>query len=93
MAAREFVISLMEQVAKEQAMELAPLSEETTLDETGLDSLCWAVIFARLEAATGFDPFFDGSALPVRVGDVFKIYERALETATHVPHRKISQSL
>jgi hypothetical protein len=79
MATHEYMISLIEQVAREQGMKLAPLSEEALLDEVGLDSLCWAIIFARLEAAIGFDPLSDGSALPVRVGDVFKIYERALD--------------
>ena len=79
MSARQMIISTIEQVAKEQSMKLAPLSDGLLLDETGLDSLCWAIVFARLEAALGFDPLADGSYLPVTLGDVIQLYDKAVQ--------------
>jgi acyl carrier protein len=78
MSARTTIISTIEQVAKEQSMKLAALSDDTMLDETGLDSLCWAIVFARLEAAFGFDPLADGDKLPITLGDVVKLYDNPM---------------
>jgi hypothetical protein len=72
------IFSTLEQVAKEQSMTLAPLSDTLALDETGLDSLCWAIVFARLEAAFGFDPLADGDQLPITIGDIVQLYEQPL---------------
>ena len=77
MSTRQMIISTIEQVAREQSMKLAPLSVAMLLDETGLDSLCWAIVFARMEAAVGFDPLADGNYLPVTLGDVIQLYDNA----------------
>ena len=76
---RSKVISQFEQVAKEQTKELAPLSDDLVLLDSGLDSLCVAIVVARLEDALGVDPFgtaADGD-FPVTVGDFVKLYEDA----------------
>ena len=57
MSLRSKIISQFEQVAKEQNKQLVPLSDDLVLLDSGLDSLCFAIIVARLEDALGFDPF------------------------------------
>ena len=57
MSVKGSVIAQFEQVAKEQKRKLAPLSDELVLLDSGLDSLCLAIIVAHLEDALGVDPF------------------------------------
>jgi hypothetical protein len=47
MEIREKSIETFEVAAKEQDKELAPLTDELGLLETGLDSLCFAIIHHR----------------------------------------------
>jgi acyl carrier protein len=79
MSMRSTVLAQFEQVAKEQGKRLLPLSDDLTLIESGLDSLCFAIIVARLEDALGVDPFSaaEDSRLPLTVGDFVKFYEDA----------------
>jgi acyl carrier protein len=46
---------------------------------TGLDSLCFAVLVARLEDQLGVDPFStsDDISFPVTLGDFVRVYENA----------------
>jgi acyl carrier protein len=76
---RSEVITQFTQVAEEQNKQLAPLIDDLPLLESGLDSLCFAVIVARLEDAVGVDPFTsaDDSPFPVTLGDFVKFYEEA----------------
>jgi acyl carrier protein len=69
----------MVQVAHEQNKPLAPLTDDLPLLDSGLDSLCLAVIVARLEDILGCDPFAaaEEADLPVTVGDFIKLYENA----------------
>jgi len=53
MSVRSQIISQFESVAKEQNQHLPPLSDNLVLLESGLDSLCFAVIVARLEDELG----------------------------------------
>jgi hypothetical protein len=77
--ARDAIVSLLTQVATEQGKTLAPLSDDLALMDTGLDSLCIAIIVARLDDLFGVDPFgeADDVTLPVTVGDFIRIYENA----------------
>jgi acyl carrier protein len=77
MSIRPLIISELERVAKEQEKTLAPLSDDLVLLASGLDSLCVAIIIARLENTLGFDPFLisEGVQLPMTVGDFIKSYE------------------
>jgi len=74
---RSKIISQFESVAKEQNQNLPPLSDDLVLLDSGLDSLCFAVIVARLEDELGFDPFTASEDLefPVTFSDFVKIYE------------------
>jgi acyl carrier protein len=75
MSVRAKVKSIFEDVAKEQNRKLAPLSDDLKLLQSGLDSLSFALIVARLEDALGFDPFEQVETFPVNFGDFVKLYE------------------
>jgi len=77
MSMRTTITSQFEQVAREQERQLAPLSDELALLESGLDSLCFAIIVARLEDALGVDPFSAAEEIesPVTFGDFIRLYE------------------
>ena len=79
MPVRSEVVTQFEKVAGEQNKELAPLVDDLPLLESGLDSLCFAVIVARLEDKYGVDPFSaaDDAPFPVTFGDFVKSYENA----------------
>jgi hypothetical protein len=76
---RSLILSQFEQVSKEQNQQLAPLSDDLVLMESGLDSLCFAIIVARLEDALGFDPFSASEEVdfPLTLSDFIKLYEDA----------------
>jgi acyl carrier protein len=79
MTIRSTVETTLIQVAEEQNKPLPPLTDDLPLLDSGLDSLCLAVIVARLEDALGVDPFStaEEAELPVTVGDFIKLYEHA----------------
>jgi len=79
MSVRSTILGQFEQVAKEQHKTLAPVSDDLVLLDSGLDSLCFAIIVARLEDALGIDPFSatEDVDFPVTVGDFIKFYEDA----------------
>jgi len=76
---RSEVTALFERVANEQGLKLAALSDGLALLETGLDSLSFAIIVARLEESLGVDPFSaaEGARFPATVGDFIQFYEDA----------------
>jgi acyl carrier protein len=73
------VISEIEQIAEQHQKTLAPLTDDSILMNTGLDSLCFAVLVARLEDRLGVDPFSesDDISFPVTLGDFVRVYENA----------------
>jgi acyl carrier protein len=79
MSIRLMVISEIEQIADQHHKRLAPLTEHSVLINTGLDSLCFAVLIARLEDRLGIDPFSTSDAIdfPVTLGDLVRVYENA----------------
>jgi len=79
MSMRSTIISQIQQVAEEQKQNLAPLTDDLILLQSGLDSLGFAILVARLEDALGFDPFTgsDDAYYPVTFGDFIKFYENA----------------
>jgi acyl carrier protein len=73
---RSLIISQIELVAKEHEQTLAPRMDDLPLLDSGLDSLAFAVIVARLEDQLGADPFSaDEVEFPVTVGDFIAAYE------------------
>ena len=78
MSVRSTVVSEFEQVAREQKKKLAVLSDELALLDSGLDSLCFAIVVARLEDKLGIDPFSSELVdFPVTLGDFIRVYEVA----------------
>jgi aryl carrier-like protein len=75
MSVRSTITSLFEQVAREQQRTLSPLSDDLKLLQSGLDSLSFALIVARLEDTLGYDPFETAESFPVTFGDFVKLYE------------------
>jgi acyl carrier protein len=71
------VIAEFEQVSQEQGKPLAELHDDTMLLETGLDSLCFAIVVARLEDRFQVDPFqvAEDDHFPVTFGQFVKLYE------------------
>ena len=66
-------------VAAQQKKTLMTLTDELVLLDSGLDSLCLAIIVARLEDTLGVDPFStaDDAPFPVTLGDFIRLYEDA----------------
>ncbi|HTT74509.1 MAG TPA: acyl carrier protein [Candidatus Binataceae bacterium] len=79
MSVRSSVISQFERVAKEKKVKLSPLTDDLVLLESGLDSLSFAIIVARLEDELGVDPFSadEDLEIPIRFIDFVRIYEDA----------------
>jgi hypothetical protein len=79
MDTREIIVREIDQVAAEQNRTLAPLTDGLVLLDSGLDSLCFAILVARLEDVLGFDPFSAEGDLhfPVTLGDFVRFYDRA----------------
>jgi acyl carrier protein len=83
MSIRSEIITQFTQVAEEQNRQLAPLADDLPLLESGLDSLCLAVIVARLEDVLGVDPLSsaEDNSFPVTLGDFIRFYENAAPSA------------
>lgn len=66
-------------VAAAQGRTLAPLTDDLVLLESGLDSLCFAIVVATLEDDLGLDPFTaaDDVFFPVTFGEFVRFYEAA----------------
>jgi acyl carrier protein len=79
MSVKLTIMSEMQQIAKEQDKQLAPLSDDLVLLDSGFDSLCFAVLVARLEDKLGLDPFTraDDTTFPLTLGDLVRVYENA----------------
>lgn len=83
MNVRDIVVEEIGRVAKEQRRTLAPLTDNLALTGSGLDSLCFAILVARLESRLGSDPFTASEevAIPVTLGDLVALYEHAAADA------------
>jgi hypothetical protein len=79
MNVRSEVVTQFKQVAQEQGKRLAPLTDNLELLNSGLDSLCLAILVIRLEDALGVDPFTasEDALFPVTFGDFVSFYENA----------------
>lgn len=79
MSIRLKITSLIEDVAAEHHKRIKPLTDDLVLLNSGLDSLCFAILVARLEDELGVDPFTesDDVQFPVTLGDFIKAYEEA----------------
>jgi acyl carrier protein len=79
MTVQAVIFEQFEQVARDQEKTIAPLSDDLVLLESGLDSLCFAIVVAKLEDELGVDPFTASEDVyfPVTLGEFVKFYEAA----------------
>ena len=77
MSMRDLVLKEIRDVAQEQGKTLPALTDDLPLLESGLDSLCFAILVSRLEDATGDDPFANARAsqFPRTIGELVAFYE------------------
>jgi len=78
MSTKSKIIAAMTQIAEEQRVALPRLDDDLSLNETGFDSLAFAILVARLEDELGIDPFTisEDAVYPLTVGDFFRAYEK-----------------
>jgi len=79
---REKIIWQVQQVAKERNKGTLPrLTDDLIVLESGLDSLDFAILVARLEDELGIDPFSSADEVdfPVTFGDFLRLYENACQ--------------
>jgi acyl carrier protein len=79
MSVRSSIFKAIEEIAVAQKKSLAPLRDDLALTNSGLDSLCFALLVARLEDETGRDPFSESDevSFPVTLGEFIALYEHA----------------
>lgn len=79
MSIRAVVLDQIELVARQQD-KMLPLALTDTLPllDSGLDSLCMAILVANLEEELGLDPFNSNSnSTPRTLGELIGMYENA----------------
>jgi acyl carrier protein len=78
MSNRDLIIELFNEALEATDSELeAPLEDNTVLLDSGLDSLGFAILVARLEEELGFDPFveMEEAIYPTTFAEFVKIYD------------------
>jgi hypothetical protein len=78
MSIRATIVAQIAVIAQSQEIKLPELTDDLILLESGLDSLCFAILVARLEDELGYDPFTasDDVYFPVTFGDFVSFYEQ-----------------
>jgi hypothetical protein len=79
MMIRSLVYQQVKSVAEQQGKNLPELNDDVRLMESGLDSLCLAILIANLDDGLDLDPFGSGDDvdIPVTLGDLIRVYETA----------------
>ena len=76
---KEKILTMMKEIASENDVEInTNIASETVLLESGLDSLGFAILIARLEEELGYDPFtiMEEPVYPQTFGQLVEIYQR-----------------
>jgi len=76
---RSTVISQMTRIAEQQKKTIAPMTDGLVLADSGLDSLCFAILVASLDEILDVDPFSEDANIefPVTLGEFIRLYEDA----------------
>ena len=79
MSLRDTILTEIQTVAANQNKTLPPLTDTLPINDSGLDSLCFAILVARLEDVTGQDPLgqAQGGQFPRTIGEFVALYEEA----------------
>jgi len=80
---RQTILSEMQNIATGHDRNLAPLTDDLLLLDSGFDSLCFAILVARLEDELGIDPFSAAEEVtfPNTLGEMIELYVRAAPPA------------
>lgn len=73
------IVAIIQELAAESGWKIvSDLNNQTVLLESGLDSLGFAILVARLEEELQYDPFsmMDEPVYPRTLGEFVAIYER-----------------
>jgi acyl carrier protein len=83
MSIKATVVSQIEQMRDASKKDLAPLTEDLVLLDSGLDSLGMAILVTRLEDTLGLDPFTESGVIspPVTLGEFIQLYENAAKSS------------
>jgi acyl carrier protein len=75
---RDKITTAIQETADMRGTEIGVLTDETVLLESGLDSLGFAILVARLEEELGYDPFvmMDAPVYPRTLNEFVEIYQR-----------------
>ena len=76
---RDKILTLMQEIAEESNTRLLDsITNDTVLLESGLDSLGFAILVAKLEQQLGYDPFalMEEPVYPQTFGEFVEIYQR-----------------
>ena len=76
---RETIIAAIQETAEQRELALkCALTDDVVLLESGLDSLGFAILVARLEEELGYDPFvlMDEPVYPRTLGEFVMIYQK-----------------
>ena len=75
---RDIILGTLEQVFIEEEIPCPEFTDSLVLLESGLDSLAFAVLVAKLEKLLGFDPFLVDTAAyyPRTLGEFVAYYEK-----------------
>ena len=83
MQVREVILELFEEALEstESELQCSELKDDTVLLDSGLDSLGFAILVARLEEELEFDPFveMEEAVYPITFGDFVAIYENRVK--------------
>jgi acyl carrier protein len=75
---RKKIVAAIEETADMRGTTIGVLVDETVLLESGLDSLGFAILVARLEEELGYDPFvlMEVPVYPRTLAEFIEIYQR-----------------
>ena len=77
MTIRSTILVNIQKIASAYERDIASLNDDMALFDSGLDSLCFAILVVRLEDELGLDPLSSVTRFPVTIGDFIKLYENA----------------
>ena len=77
MTIRSTILLNIQKIAAAYERDIASLNDDVALFDSGLDSLCFAVLVVRLEDELGLHPLSSVARFPVTIGDFIKLYENS----------------
>ena len=77
MTIRSTILVNIQKIAAAYERDIASLNDDVALVDSGLDSLCFAVLVVRLEDELGLHPLSSVARFPVTIGDFIKLYENS----------------